>query len=206
MAEDKPVEVTSGEDAAGPDYSKKHKLEQKWTLWFDNPQTKQTLNKYGQTLRSVLTFDTVEDFWCLYNNIRTPGQLQPSATFYLFKEHIVPKWEDVNNESGGCWTASVSRGGQAKQMLDAWWLNSVLGCIGEQFSEGDEVCGVAVNIRPKGDRIELWTKTASNEAVQTTIGRQLKQFLDLPDNMKLGYSVFADKLSAGNKARDRYSV
>ena len=42
----------------------------------------------------------------------------------------------------------------------------VLACIGEQFSEGDEVCGIAVNIRPKGDRIELWTKTASNEAVQ----------------------------------------
>jgi hypothetical protein len=42
----------------------------------------------------------------------------------------------------------------------------VLACIGEQFSEGDEVCGVAVNIRPKGDRIELWTKTASNEAAQ----------------------------------------
>lgn len=42
----------------------------------------------------------------------------------------------------------------------------VLACIGEQFTEGDEVCGVAVNIRGKGDRIELWTKTASNEAVQ----------------------------------------
>jgi translation initiation factor 4E len=50
-------------ELAGPDFSKKHQLETKWTLWFDNPQTKQTLNKYGQTLRSVYTFDTVEDFW-----------------------------------------------------------------------------------------------------------------------------------------------
>jgi hypothetical protein len=36
----------------------------------------------------------------------------------------------------------------------------------------------------------MWTKTASNEAAQTMIGRQLKQYLDMPDSMKIGYSVF----------------
>lgn len=48
-------------------------------------------------------------------------------------------------------------------------LPQVLACIGEQFSEGDEICGVAVNIRNKGDRIEMWTKTSSNEAVQVSL-------------------------------------
>lgn len=33
------------------------------TLWFDNPSGKQTLTKFGQGLRPVYTFDTVEDFW-----------------------------------------------------------------------------------------------------------------------------------------------
>jgi hypothetical protein len=42
----------------------------------------------------------------------------------------------------------------------------VLALIGEQFTEGDEVCGVTVNIRGKGDRVELWTRTAANEAAQ----------------------------------------
>lgn len=74
--------------------------------------------------------------------------------------------------------------------------SQVLGCIGEQFTEGDEVCGIAVNIRPKGDRIELWTRTASNEAAQTSIGKELKQFLDIPDQMKLGYSVFVSDNTA----------
>jgi len=193
---------------ANADFSKKHPLENKWTLWFDNPQTRQTTNKFGQTLRSVYTFDTVEDFWCLYNNIRTPGQLQPPATFYLFKDHIEPKWEDPKNANGGCWTAAVPLKGQSntKTQLDAWWLNGVLACIGEQFSEGEEICGIAVNIRPRGDRIELWTKTASNEALQTIIGREIKQFLDIPDAQKIGYSVFSEKLTLSSKAKDRYSV
>jgi translation initiation factor 4E len=43
----------------------------------------------------------------------------------------------------------------------------VLACIGEQFEEGDEVCGICVNVRAGGkDRVELWTKTAANEALQ----------------------------------------
>jgi translation initiation factor 4E len=41
----------------------KHPLEQAWTLWFDNPQAKQSTNRYGQTLKEVFTFSTVEDFW-----------------------------------------------------------------------------------------------------------------------------------------------
>ena len=46
-----------------PDFSKKHPLESKWTLWFDNPDGKQKQSQWGQTLRAVYTFDTVEDFW-----------------------------------------------------------------------------------------------------------------------------------------------
>ena len=47
-----------------PDFAKKHPLEYKWTLWFDNPKGGgQKQSTWGQTLRAVYTFDTVEDFW-----------------------------------------------------------------------------------------------------------------------------------------------
>jgi ribosomal protein S1 len=38
--------------------------------------------------------------------------------------------------------------------------------IGEQFDEGDEICGAVVSVRAKQDKISIWTKTASNEAAQ----------------------------------------
>jgi hypothetical protein len=66
----------------------------------------------------------------------------------------------------------------------------VLAAIGEQFAEGEELCGLAVNIRPAKDRVELWTRTAANEAVQTSLGKQFKQTLDLGDSSRLGYVVF----------------
>lgn len=45
-----------------------HPLEHKWTLWFDNQKSggagsgKMSAAAWGQTLRSVYSFDTVEDF------------------------------------------------------------------------------------------------------------------------------------------------
>jgi len=45
------------------DLSRRHPLECRWTLWFDNPSQKQSMNKFGQGLRPVYSFDTVEDFW-----------------------------------------------------------------------------------------------------------------------------------------------
>lgn len=45
------------------DLNRRHSLECRWTLWFDNPSQKQSMNKFGQGLRPVYSFDTVEDFW-----------------------------------------------------------------------------------------------------------------------------------------------
>lgn len=83
----------------------------------------------------------------LYNNIKAPSQLQPSATYYLFKDGIEPKWEDPRNTHGGSWTCQAPRAPNGRATLDAWWLHAVLACIGEQFDEGDEICGVTLNIR-----------------------------------------------------------
>ncbi len=77
MAEgDKPVEEPSTAPAEkeegelldqkdGEQESKQqHPLESKWTLWFDSAEGgKQNANTWGQSLRSVYTFSTVEDFW-----------------------------------------------------------------------------------------------------------------------------------------------
>lgn len=61
----------------------------------------------------------------LYNNIKAPSQLQPSATYYLFKDGIEPKWEDPKNTHGGSWTCNAPRTPNGKGVLDAWWLHAV---------------------------------------------------------------------------------
>jgi len=182
----------------------KHPLEHKWTLWFDNPKGSTRQSAWGQTLRAVYSFDTVEDFWCLYNNIKPPSWLPPGTDFHLFKTGIEPKWEDPKCENGGKWTILVPKGNNAKQTIDKYWLHMLLACIGEQFTESDEVCGVVVNMRAKQDKICLWTKTAANEAVQVSVGKQFKEFLEY--DQKIGFLSHSDAKNFDRKAKDRYTI
>lgn len=66
-------------------------------MWFDgaDKKTKATMETWGQTLRAVYSFDTVEDFWCLFNNMAPVGTLPDGMDLYCFKEGIDPKWEDA---------------------------------------------------------------------------------------------------------------
>jgi translation initiation factor 4E len=107
-------------------------------------------------------------------------------------------------EGGGKWTAMLAKGNN--QLLDANWLHSVLACIGEQFPDGDEVCGVVVNVRPKNNRISVWTRTASNEAAQVAIGKQLKEIFGMPETARLGFLAHSDAKRDDRKAKDRYTV
>jgi translation initiation factor 4E len=140
----------------------------------------------------------------LYNNIIPPSRLSSGSDLHLFRENVEPKWEDPMCEGGGKWTAVIPKGNQ--QLLDANWLHAVLACVGEQFDDGDEICGVVVNVRPKQNRIAMWTKTASNEAAQVAIGKQLKEIFGMPDNVRMGYLVHADAKRDERKAKDRYTV
>eukprot|EP01024_Parvocaulis_polyphysoides_P046810 TRINITY_DN44282_c0_g1_i1.p1 TRINITY_DN44282_c0_g1~~TRINITY_DN44282_c0_g1_i1.p1 ORF type:complete len:243 (-),score=31.00 TRINITY_DN44282_c0_g1_i1:251-979(-) len=207
---EKTVREEAEEKAAKEEVKEKpptrHPLEHRWTLWFDNKSKGgRSKDSWGATLNTVYSFGTVEEFWCLYNNIQTPGKLSPSADLHLFKEGIKPAWEDPTNEKGGSWTLSVpGKGTEGKNQLDKWWLDSLLALIGEQFTEAGEICGVSANVRTKNDRITLWTKTCQNEAAQISIGRQLRQITAYPDNLTLSYTFHED--SKASRSGQTYTV
>eukprot|EP00898_Chlorokybus_atmophyticus_P002020 jgi/Chlat1/2819/Chrsp187S02965 len=180
----------------------KHPLECRWTLWVNMPAGRKDKATYGGNLKAVYTFGTVEDFWCMYNNVVPPSRLPTGAGFSLFKEGIQPKWEDKKCEQGGTWTAQM---GRDKGALDASWLNFVLAMVGEQFADGEEVCGGVVSVRARQDRIEFWTKTASNEAMQLKLGSQLKEFMGLDHSSRMGYTVHQDAMH-DSRAKDRYML
>ncbi|GJP42753.1 hypothetical protein CLOM_g2288 [Closterium sp. NIES-68] len=184
-----------GEEAAAAVVAK-HPLQQRWTLWFDCPHRGKS-GGWGTSMRQIYTFGTVEDFWSLYNNVNPASKLGLKMDMHLFKAGIVPKWEDPQCEKGGSWTVMC----RTKEMFDHVWLNVLLALIGEQFTEGADICGAVANARQNKDRVAIWTKTASNEAVQMSIGRQLKEILNISD--RIAFSSFADQ-KVSSKAGQGY--
>ncbi|XP_010920306.2 eukaryotic translation initiation factor [Elaeis guineensis] len=177
-----------------------HRLERKWTFWFDNQSKPKQGAAWGTTLRKVYTFDTVEEFWCLYDQIFRPSKLPGNADFHCFKTGIEPKWEDPECANGGKWSVTCSR----KGTLDNMWLETLMALIGEQFDESEEICGVVASVRQRQDKLALWTKTATNEAVQMSIGKKWKEIIDYND--KIVYSFHDDSRREKSSRGGRYSV
>jgi len=196
-------EPVSGTSFADPtDFAIKHPLQNRWTLWYDRTDGRVQQHHWQSNLKKVVTFDSVEDFWRVFNNIRPASDLATGSNYHLFKENIEPSWEHQDNRFGGKWVVNCR-----KDKLDSMWLYAVLACIGEAFAHEHEICGSVVSIR-KVNRIALWTRTANAEPVQRSIGADFKKFLELPVNETVGYQVHDDALKHNSsfKNRDRYSV
>ncbi|KAE8711834.1 Eukaryotic translation initiation factor isoform 4E-2 [Hibiscus syriacus] len=230
-AEEVPVPAAVAEAAATTGAEKQpHKLERKWAFWFDNQSKPKQGAAWGITLRKVYTFDTVEEFWCLYDQIFKPSKLPGNADFHLFKAGIEPKWEDPECANGGKWTV-LSSPSNRRTNFENMWLETVgvlsldmyyvqygwylllfdplvafygqlMALIGEQFDDSDEICGVVASVRQRQDKLALWTKTATNEAAQMGIGRKWKEIIDIND--KITYSFHDD--SRRERSVKRYNV
>ncbi|KAJ3439672.1 eukaryotic translation initiation factor 4e related [Anaeramoeba flamelloides] len=175
------------------DPNQKHPLQNKWTMWVDGYSGSKN---WGEDMKKILDFETVEDFWGMFNNLVTVSKLKHGTNFHLFKYGIKPEWEDEANVNGGKWNLRINR--QASK-LENLWADTVLSIIGERFEPEEEICGAVVSIRHNGDRIALWTKTASKKEVQLEIGKTWKQELNLR-GMRLSYLTHKNSLSTNKRS------
>ncbi|KAL0993976.1 hypothetical protein UPYG_G00116320 [Umbra pygmaea] len=173
----------------------KHPLQNRWALWFyKNDKSKM----WQDNLRLITKFDTVEDFWALYNNIQLASKLSSGCDYSVFKDGIEPMWEDQSNKCGGRWLITLSKQ-QRHTELDRFWKETLLCLIGEAFgSYSRDVCGAVINVRAKGDKIAIWTMNTENGEAVTYIGRKYKEGLGLPQKLIIGYQAHADTATKSN--------
>jgi len=207
-------ETTTPEKAADPaswrtipfDPSVRHPLKHGWSLWYDAQMKdgrKPQVGQWGEGIKEIFAFQTVEDFWRMYNNVAPPSQIPMGCTYNLFKKGIEPKWEDLSNSSGGKWTLIIAKKNSSVKEVDKLWLWMVLACIGEIIDEDDQICGCVVNVRKQQDKLCLWTKESDCGDVLMRIGQNLKlKALELPDNFPCGFQSHF----GGNAHSNLYSV
>jgi len=185
--------ATDNDDTKSLEYdpNMKHPLTAAWTLWYDAPVPPNSRQAWGSNIKEVFSFGTVEDFWRMYNNVAIPSQLAQGCTYNFFKTGIEPKWEDPANANGGKWTIVVPKKEGSKGMLDKLWLWLLLACIGQSIEEElDQICGAVVNRRKGGDKISIWVKTGdSDDDIVMRLGNGMKRALELPDAVRLEYTV-----------------
>jgi len=189
----------STEDLEG---ASKHMLQNQWKFWyFENNKEK----SWEDNLRVVSPFSSVEDFWSIFNHIKNASELRTGCSYFVFKDGIKPMWEDTGNRAGGRWLVSFDK--RHRLHIDNQWLEVLLCLIGEAFDDdGDDICGVVVDIRNKVDKISIWTADCKNEDRILNIGRTVKQRLNLVNNGMV-YESHADTSSKNSSAaKHMYSL
>eukprot|EP00697_Spironema_sp_BW2_P003054 gnl/Spiro4/14084_TR7561_c0_g1_i1.p1 gnl/Spiro4/14084_TR7561_c0_g1~~gnl/Spiro4/14084_TR7561_c0_g1_i1.p1 ORF type:complete len:297 (+),score=31.79 gnl/Spiro4/14084_TR7561_c0_g1_i1:128-1018(+) len=197
-----PREAPRSVPPPGIDFSVSHPLHRTWTMYFDYSGKRVSAAHWCHTIKKIADISTVEDFWCLHNNIAFPTKLPSGSNYHFFKHDIKPEWEDPSNQRGGKWVFHFTK--PQRNIIDDLWLNTLLALIGEMFDFADDICGAVVSLRrANNDRISLWTRSASNEQLAMAIGHQIRANVHLPPGMALGYESHDDSKSS-NKAKYLY--
>ncbi|KAL9016834.1 MAG: hypothetical protein Q9185_005831 [Variospora sp. 1 TL-2023] len=221
---DDPVTVFHDKD----NFNVKHPLMHEWTLWFTKPPSGKNQD-WNDLLKEVVTFDSVEEFWGVYNNITPVSELALKSDYHLFKKGVRPEWEDPQNKHGGKWAYQFKDKRAAP--IDELWLHLMLAGIGETLETGDddgEVMGVVVNVRKGFYRLGLWTKTVGksipgggegdvaggkgrsaekSKEVLMSLGRKFKEVLKLQGAEQVEFSGHTESARAGStRANAKFSV
>lgn len=157
-------------------------LKRNWTWWYLNDERTKS---WEERLKKVYTFNTVPEFWALYDAIRPPSGLNPACDYNVFRDGIQPMWEVEENANGGRWLIVIDRS-KTPEMVDMIWLEILMALVGEQFGQDMEaICGLVCNVRVKGSKISVWTKDCNDDDANMRIGVVLKEKLmnaskDLP--------------------------
>ncbi|GLD94175.1 hypothetical protein PINS_up002786 [Pythium insidiosum] len=170
-----------------PNETKEHKLQSGWSIW--EIRDKQKNMAWSDALSKLCTFHTVEEFWGYWNNIPKVSQVlfdgftrkkfadgRTVESFAIFKDGVMPEWEDPANKHGGEWSVRKELNADA---LDECWERLVLGSIGEIFDPANEITGIRIihkNSKRDKDagnnyRFEIWLRSTDRAIADEIRGR-----------------------------------
>jgi len=195
----------------------KHPLQNTWTFWYQKSDPKLCWEAQAQR---VVDVGTVEDFWQVYHHLEPACNLREGQDYLLFKKGIRPNWEDPLNKQGGRLIVNMSstrvreEGGlysreevsSRKDRLETMWVELLLLLIGEQAgAEAALINGAAVNMKKKADRLAVWLNQSNNMEAVISVGKLVKERLQLEPGTKQVYFTAHDHGCLDNTKKRNHS-
>lgn len=146
----------------------------KWTLWYKNNK-----KSWKDSLEYVYIIDSVETFWSLFFNIKTPSQIDNDTGYLFFKGLDKPDIESNTFKDGGKWIFMVN----LNESVDYFWLNMLMCLIAQDNNDFDIVKGIYVYKSINKISIQVWL---SNIVEQNKINNVAKKLIK--------YSKFKNKI------------
>jgi len=122
-----------------------HLLNNNWSLYFHSKYSNEwKLDNYIH----LGSFNTIEQFWKLYNSILKPEELM----LFLMKNDIKPIWEDEYNKDGGTYAYRIHN-----NILPNIWTNVSCAVIGETVHpENESINGISISPKFHTSVLKIW--------------------------------------------------
>ena len=160
---------------------------------------KQALDKkiYETQVKKIHEFDTVEDFWGIFQHLRKPDSCRPGIEFMMFKEPIIPMWEDENNKNGGKISIKLR-----KQFTTIIWEEMIFALIGGILPKEmkEEINGIVVTSRKEFNTLQIWFKTF-DERINNDLEQCIRGLLVIPDEVTLEIKQFNKNKKENNNEK-----
>ena len=171
------------------------KLENK----FENTQyqaQKQIMEKekYESQVKKIADFDTIDEFWGIFQHLRKPDSCRPGIEYFMFKEPIKPMWEDENNKNGGRFSIKLKHG-----YTTIIWEEMIFALIGGILPKEmkDEINGIVVTSRKEFNTLQIWFKTYEPQIIED-LERCIRDLLVIPDDVNIDIKPFNKKEYVNN--------
>ena len=178
-----------------PDPSIKTPIKEKFSFWYRisddaliNQQPGKTLDKkeYENQVKKIAEFDTIEDFWSIFQHLRKPDSCKPGIEFQMFKNPIMPMWEDENNKNGGKISIKLR-----KDYTTIIWEEMIFALIGGVLPKEikDELNGIVVSSRKEFNVLQIWFRNY-NSNITADIEQCIRDLLQIPNEVDLEIKQF----------------
>jgi len=166
--------------------STEKKLENKFVFWYHIISNATSDQDYQAQIKKLAQFDTLENFWAIFQYLKKPDDIKQPIEFQLFKEGIAPMWEDEKNKNGGKIALKLR-----KEYSNLVWEELVFAFIGGYFAKEikDEINGLVINCKKDFNTLQIWTKSF-NEEVTSGIEKNIREILSIPKEVVLEIKSF----------------
>ena len=173
----------------------KTKLENKFSFLYridDSMQQHQTQKqvlakeKYESQVKKIADFDTIEEFWGIFQHLRKPDSCKPGIEYFMFKEPIKPLWEDEHNKNGGRFSIKLKRG-YTTIIWEEMIFTLIGGILPKEIKE--EINGIVVTSKKEFNTLQIWFRNFDEKIVQD-LEQCLRELLVIPDEVRLDPKKF----------------
>lgn len=161
------------------------KLSNKFVFWYHINEIS-TDQEYENQIKKLAEFDTLDDFWAIFQYLKKPDDCKQAIEFQLFKHPIKPMWEDENNKNGGRIALKLR-----KEFSNLVWEELIFAFIGGYFAKEikDEINGLVINCKKDFNSLQIWIKNYTNE-ITSAIEKNIREILSMPNEVALDIKPF----------------